>query len=710
MTKKENKKNLVSGTFLILLLFLSLLTGCSEKKNQKDTKSTSQGRYVEQQIASIENANQVMGLYLTEDKNLIFYFSCFEEGNTILKRCMLSSESGELSQIPMAWFHGLGNILDISEAEDGTIYLITTDETFQENIYQIKDGTTEIVSLSDTTQLEKNEKNPSQLCGIRSLPGGDFLLLYGNNGISHYRGTDASLLKKYPVIGYNWNVDIYNGKLLALGLGKNEILSYDLNSGEQEQTISFNNLSFSALQGMDKTGIYVTDTTGIYRQNHGEHTWNKLVNGDLTSLSLPSIAIEGVISDGSDGFFAIFSSEKNLHLVHYIYDSNIKAVPDTTLTIFSLKDNPTIRQAIGIFQQQNPNVWVEFQTISDEASSANTEDVIRSLNTKLLNGDGPDILLLDGLPVKSYMEKGVLVDLTAQINTLAENSLMKNLINAYEYEECYYGIPSRFTIPVMVGEKDTLESIHSLDDLMIYVEANHNQETPFLTPSPYLFENEGILMDYYDVCSTNFIGTDGIDKTALSLYLSNMLRIQQIQEANISKTNNDIVSGEVELFELMGISTPIEDNNELFYIQELTGKNAVSISPFNLKFTLKPFFGGTYYTPRWAVGITRTSKHQELSWQFVELLLSQTVQDIYLYDGFPVNSQSLNKIITDTMKNQKNDIGLWTICNQLETPILVDQVIKEAVQSQVHALLDGTITPENAASAIIEKTKLYLME
>lgn len=48
MTKKENKKNLVSGTFLILLLFLSLLTGCSEKKNQKDTKSTSQGRYVEQ--------------------------------------------------------------------------------------------------------------------------------------------------------------------------------------------------------------------------------------------------------------------------------------------------------------------------------------------------------------------------------------------------------------------------------------------------------------------------------------------------------------------------------------------------------------------------------------------------------------------------------------------------------------------------------------
>ena len=31
-----------------------------------------------------------------------------------------------------------------------------------------------------------------------------------------------------------------------------------------------------------------------------------------------------------------------------------------------------------------------------------TEDVIRALNTELLNGKGADVLILDGLPMETY--------------------------------------------------------------------------------------------------------------------------------------------------------------------------------------------------------------------------------------------------------------------------------------------------------------------
>ena len=56
-----------------------------------------------------------------------------------------------------------------------------------------------------------------------------------------------------------------------------------------------------------------------------------------------------------------------MKLMHYVYDPDIPAVPDTTLTIFGLKDNRTMRQAIGAFQQRNPNVRIDFRIASDGA-------------------------------------------------------------------------------------------------------------------------------------------------------------------------------------------------------------------------------------------------------------------------------------------------------------------------------------------------------
>ena len=37
-----------------------------------------------------------------------------------------------------------------------------------------------------------------------------------------------------------------------------------------------------------------------------------------------------------------------------------------------------------------------------------------------MDGNGPDIILLDGLPVESYIEKGLLEDISDVINPLVE--------------------------------------------------------------------------------------------------------------------------------------------------------------------------------------------------------------------------------------------------------------------------------------------------
>ena len=168
------------------------------------------------------------------------------------------------------------------------------------------------------------------------------------------------------------------------------------------------------------------------------------------------------------------------------------------------------------------------------------------------------------------------------------------------------------------------------------------------------------------------------------------------------------------LFELMGF---MESEEDLFYVQEIKGYNATNVILFGLSGSgmsaehgLMPVFGESFYTPRQAVGITSASEQQELALQFVNLLLSQTVQDVYLYDGFPVNSRSLDKLVEDAIKNKENSTKFREMCGQLNAPIFVDQVVREAVQSQMKGLLDGTLTAESAAAAVMEKIELYLKE
>ncbi len=224
------------GIALCLSLSLGLLSGCG-KGDSKETGNATMVRYVEQQVASVENADQAMGLCLGENGDFVFYTAGSAGGGASLSRCVLSAESGEFMQIPMTWAKDLGNILDISEAGDGTAYLVAADENFKTSVYQIKDQKAEAVDVPGLAQTESADG--SQLCGVRSQPGGDYLLLFGAAGVSRYSGVDASPQKEYAVTGYNWNVSIHNGKMLAPGMGKNKLLVFNLDSGVQEQTVTF---------------------------------------------------------------------------------------------------------------------------------------------------------------------------------------------------------------------------------------------------------------------------------------------------------------------------------------------------------------------------------------------------------------------------------------------------------------------------------------
>ena len=101
---------------------------------------------------------------------------------------------------------------------------------------------------------------------------------------------------------------------------------------------------------------------------------------------------------------------------------------------------------------------------------------VDALNAQLLAGEGPDILLLDGLPVQTYIDKGILVDLSDIASECCKKEgCYKNVIEAYKQKDGVWAIPMRFQVPMIWGKSDIINQAQSIDELAQYKEAHPDE-------------------------------------------------------------------------------------------------------------------------------------------------------------------------------------------------------------------------------------------
>ena len=195
------------------------------------------------------------------------------------------------------------------------------------------------------------------------------------------------------------------------------------------------------------------------------------MDGSMGAMGAPVNSGTGMICTGDGEFYVLYSQWKtaSYSLAHYVYDKDAAAVPEHTLQVFGLSENDTVWQAISGFQRKHPDVKVEYKTSGKETEEITSDD-IRTLNTELLSKKGADVLMLNGLPTDAYIEKGVLADITKLTkNLMKENAYLENIMeNTVQKNGKIYGIPVKFTVPVMYGDEQIEKALDSLDSLKAY--------------------------------------------------------------------------------------------------------------------------------------------------------------------------------------------------------------------------------------------------
>lgn len=734
-----NLKKITAGV-LAAVIVVTGAAGCTGKKAEEGKRSA-KGKYVEREIELPKNeAENGIGMVQTDDKTLRYYT---QDKNTGEYKAY-DYDGKEFKEADASWLAPVGEAagegLQIIRGEDGKCYAWYMTEGSVNHILREGDSTeVPMPELAEPGDLDLNIyisalKVDSEGNIYIADPIAKKILMYGPEGGSRIRSFEAGASDGT----LSMMMDVKGTTLLAMNASGDGFLCYDTKSGEvTSETKYAGGITEGVLRLGDDHDIYFTDEKGIHHLTLGGTVSEDLVDGNASSLGIPGHIFHHLFFGEKSQYYvfaaASDTSGNNFKLYEYVFDKNAKAIPDETLSIYGLTESKTVRQAIANFQQKHPDVGIEYKTGNAGEGTATKEDSIRALNTELLAGNGADVLMLDGLPVQSYIEKGVLDDLSG---TVESSGLLHNIVQSYEKDGKIYQIPARFGIPIMAGEKAKTDALKSIDALKAYMDSN---------PASGIFDGidaESAMRLFIDINYESLVDKD------MKIQTQELASLMELaKQFSDSESENASVGVYMEGGAGESIKSAWDAGDSLGYAQsgtvmsqEIQGIMGMMVPYYSMRANQEePTDVNGFYVPHDIAGVNKASKQKELAQEFIKTLLSEEVQSLDMGEGFPVNEKAMDAFVQSVEETPDTESGiqigissateegssapvsitlpyrsevkaLTELGKKLTKPVQTDDVIGEMMLDEAKNYFDGTSSSEEAAKAAASKADTYLAQ
>ena len=581
---------------------------------------------------------------------------------------------------------------------------------------------------------------------------GTLLNHYEKGGHSECFGTSG----KYLTVTIDGTVHYYN---LETGKPVDNMDALTTQMSSNPGNLELTNTStvpFAFTDGDDEKSLFYVDSTGLYRYAEGGNTVEQLIDGSLNSISSPATGFTDLERDKDGNFYLTgvdYSSESASRgfIYKYTYDPNTSAVPGTELKIYTLNESSLLKQAATVFQKKYPDIYLNIQTGMSGDDSFTSSDAVKVLNTEIMAGKGPDLLLLDGLPEDTYIEKGLLEDISG---LFSEAELLDNIKDAYTGEDGkIYAMPVKFAIPLLQGKKEDIASVTDLTSLADLAEAHKDEYEAFRLFS-YSTMSPGLLLKCLtDVNMPAWLKEDGtLDGDAVASFLEDSNRIYQtsadIVKELIAEYGEDSFSALSSEYSRhnMGIGgsalSVLGGNSQaefggLFSPSELSYVDSANKADSSLGVKLWDGQSKNTFYPEQIIGISAKSANKEAAQKFLSFLFSEEGQKIGAEVGLPVNRTIYEDVtywtqgtpgkvisVAGTGNNQTEEYTKLEIClpseetvkeiialgKTLTVPSKDNAIIQNAVLDAGTRYINGELSLEEAVNAVTQEVNLYLSE
>lgn len=495
----------------------------------------------------------------------------------------------------------------------------------------------------------------------------------------------------------------------TLAIAGKEVFRYDLDTGEPlsrddalEQALFESKDTYEITTSFGRPVVFADDAEGrlYYCTNKGifSHIMDgsvveQIVDGEMTALSDPSVQL--LAMEEADGAFYVLTLGNGgaTSLLRFAYSDDTQSVPPDTVTVYSLEENDLIRHAASQYQIEHPEIYVEYQVGLSGEDGVTAADAVRTLNTQILAGEGPDVLVLDGMPADDYADQGVLADISTILDEVKENDgLLENIAYAKQQENGVFAAPVQFAMVAAAGEAETVSQLgRALGDVAGEDGADGisggsedtgagerfgassmeqlrelSKEAGLLSWSTVSYLAETL----YPLYSIRWVREDGtLDEEVIRQYVSLCADVYQNTAANADEKESEFLSmyrehesellAEQTYYDVYPVSEPRFDlaradkrlsigilGDLMDYISLLSIENESG----GCRLVLPEQDRGAVFIPYTMIGMSSAAKAEEQARDFIRYLFSADAVQAGAYARFPVNRTLFERILYPTQE------------------------------------------------------------
>ena len=525
-----------------------------------------------------------------------------------------------------------------------------------------------------------------------------------------YSQENGSLLTSFKC-GWYESICVKGNIIYISTRGGNSVQRYDAEKQEFLPVIEagFDNSVRIAQQGED---IYVCTPGGFFRARETDTHFQKVLEAGTFHFSRDMGVLLKFFVIG-DEFYIVYGEDRVV--IKKYAPAGEEEGPSHYLTLYSLKRNDLILDMISEFQDQYPDIELIYETGEGADGSITMSDRIRALNARILAGDGPDVLLLDGLPVDSYIEKGILEDLTPVLGSEKE-TLLPNILSAYTREDKIYTLPLRVVIPMFMTSGQDQEVFSTLEALVEYTEAEGG------VANLLKYSHANVLQILYYNYKPDLIAKDGtVNREEVTNFFELVKRFcvaEGITEADVgtreyllgnTMTGYFFAYGEVDLgFMIAG------------GLYELgTNPAAVESRGGELINNKGIFF------PNGLLGINRLSSGKELSHLFIQYAFSYEVQNRSVsWTGYSIHKTVLEEFAKTDFSNHvigdrviklrgftaEESARMVDVVRKVHEPVTIEGSVWEILLEVAGNYLSDKKGLDESVDEFVSRLQLYLFE
>ncbi len=736
-----------------MAIVMGLLTGCGKKNDQQITASPEEvqkGRYVETELSLPEEwkDKNISQIFRSGDE-LHFLVAGGSEGQTTLEEWKLG-EGDTLTEVTKDWLKTFPEGKDLERSDNFTLLQDAEGNQYlYGNCYRDEESSSaHLWKEADDSALDITPQKwlePMDMDGYRFFDTPQYVTLTEDGllvGLSYFSldvvlaqdgsmvssQESDSLIDSGTLADNKWVSAVGDTLYLAQADEQGSVngllqMQLDGNNGAKAKGVipfsqdSYSSAYFSVLE--DGT-VYAADADGFFHCDAGDTNWQKLLEGIDTSFSMSDQWCRDIVALSDGSVYAWFGSESGDKIMIYRYDPDAVIEVTEELTLYTVEESFFLQQAAVQYHKQHPEVLIHVDaaiSMTDKYSgNADYQQIYQDLNTSLTSGNGPDLMVMDHLKLDTYASKGLLFNLQEILQPMEEDgTLLSNITTAYEEADgTRYAVPLQFGLLLAVGRNVQPEEMSSMDAIAKTVSGKTESYMGDRTCGE-------LVEEFYPLIVDDILQNRQVNRDSLRPWLEDLKKIadncgilpsrKEGRAANIWDLGSDV---KLVLEETDGFNEAMMP----YAVAELLNANVVSVE-------------NAFY-PKMVIGINSRSEHVETAKDFLRFALSEELQSVDTYEGFPVNAKALEaqaaadrsmaeayttydidgSTVEFAIKSYSEETAnhLMELCKAATLCLKEDTQIETSLTESLQAYLNGQASVEEAMDAVEGSLKMYLAE